>query len=116
MPRSKAGVKRGGPDLEKLRSAIKLIKEKRMTLHGAAKHTGVARSTIRRHMNKILETGDENYSLRDNNSTHKVFNHEEELMLLEYIKEASILQYGLTLQNVRKLAYTFASENKKNAL
>lgn len=114
MPRSKTGVKRDPPDPEKLKSAIQLIKEKKLTLYSAAKHTGLARSTIRRYMQNFKDTGKENYNLVQNCSTKKVFNREEENMLVEYIKDAATLQYGLTLRTVRELAYQFAASNNKS--
>lgn len=114
MPRSKTGIKRNRPDPEKLRSAIKLIKEKRLSMYSAAKHTGMSRSTIRRYMNNFQVTGSENYNaVHEHCSTKKVFNREEENMLVDYIKEAATLQYGLTLRNVRELAYQFAVSNNK---
>lgn len=50
MPRNKTEVKRDRPDPKKLRTAIQLIQEKRLTLCSAAKHTWLARSPIRRYM------------------------------------------------------------------
>ncbi|KAJ8927305.1 hypothetical protein NQ314_020255 [Rhamnusium bicolor] len=44
----------------------------------------------------------------------KVFNETEESELVNYIKMAAKMHYGLNLANVKKLAYEYAITNKKN--
>lgn len=50
--------------------------------------------------------------LRENLAVEKVFNEEQNKMLVEYIKDAANLQFGLTLKDVKVLAYQFAKANK----
>lgn len=114
MPRSKEKKKRAIIDVDNLTNAIKMIKEKKFTTFGASKHFGLPRTTLRRHLNHCMETGNDVSKLHENLAVNQVFNCEEERNLVDYIKDAAHLQFGLTLKNVKTLAYQFAKVNGKN--
>lgn len=111
MPRSKNDVHRISTDKNKLNDAISLIKEKKFTVYGAAKHFGLPKTTLKRHYNHCIETGQDVSDLHNHLSVNRVFTDKEEHLLVDYIKEAAVLKYGLTLKDVKKLAYNFAKTN-----
>lgn len=113
MPRSKSGVKRDLIDKEKLELALQHVKDKKLTLYAAAKHFGLSKTSLIRHYSRFNLQGLEKYSYAVNYATKKVFNEDEEKLLVNYIIEAANLQYGLTLHNVCGLAYQFAKANNK---
>lgn len=100
MPRSKNNTKRTPIAKTAFSSAIKLVKEKKISLRGAAKHFNLSRSTLKRHYEHFLKTGKDASDLHDNLAVKKVFTGDEELLLVDYIQEAAKLQYGLTLKDV----------------
>lgn len=113
MPRSKNKRKRTPVDVDKLTNAIKLIKEKKITSFGASTHFGIPRTTLRRHLKHCMETGENVSNLHENLAVKKVFDREDERSLVDYIKDAAHLQFGLTLKDVKILAYQFAKVNGK---
>lgn len=56
----------------------------------------------------------ENINFTPSNEHLKVFSNEEELQLADYLKQASNMHYGLSINETRKLAYEFAVKNGKN--
>lgn len=97
MPRSKRNVKRAVFDMTKMEKAVKLLKEK-FTLHGAAKHFGIPRASLRRCYNCNMTEDSLVKYIRKNLAIKKVFNDEQKRLLVAYIKEAAMLQFGLTLK------------------
>lgn len=112
MPRSKEKKRLVRHDKEALSSAIKLIKEKKFSLFGAARHFNIPRTTLRRYYECCNKEDMTLVDLHKNLSVKQVFTEEQEKMLLNYIKDAALLQYGLTLRDVKVLAYQFATANK----
>lgn len=113
MPRSKEKKKRTPINMNYLTNAIKMIKEKKISTFAAAKHFGLPRTTLRRHLKHCLETGKDVSKLHENLAVNQVFDHTEEHNLVDYIKDAAHLQFGLTLKDVKILAYQFAKANGK---
>ena len=71
MPRSKIKIKRSPIAKTALSSAIKLVKEKKFSLRGAAKHFNLSRSTLKRHYEHCLKTGKDASDLHDNIAVKK---------------------------------------------
>lgn len=113
MPRSKEKKTRKLINVNDLANAIKMIKAKKFTTFGAAKHFGLPRTTLRRHLNHCLEIGNDVSKLHENLAVNQVFDRTEEQSLVDYIKDAAHLQFGLTLKDVKVLAYQFAKANGK---
>ena len=65
MPRSKDGKKREPVDSNALKHALQAINpddpEKKMSYREAARVFNVSRSTLKRHLNKFLECGDDDF-------------------------------------------------------
>lgn len=113
MPRSKEKKKRTPINVDDLTNAIKMIKEKKFSTFGASKHFGLPRTTLRRHLKHCLEIGNDVSKLHENLAVNQVFDRTEEHSLVDYIKDAAHLQFGLTLKDVKILAYQFAKANGK---
>ncbi|KAL4711423.1 hypothetical protein ACJJTC_016177 [Scirpophaga incertulas] len=112
MPRSKQNKKRAPLDTDKIENAIRLLKEKKLTLHGASKHFQITRTSLRRYHSYALKEGISVAEIRINRAVKRVFDDEQERMLANYIKDAALLQFGLTLKEVKKLEYQFAKVNQ----
>lgn len=113
MPRSEEKKKRAPINVDNLSNAIKMIKEKKFTTFGTSKHFGLPRTTLRRHLKHCMETGNDVSKLHENLAVNQVFDRKEERSLVNYIKDAARLQFGLTLKDVKTLAYQFAKVNGK---
>ncbi|XP_047134205.1 uncharacterized protein LOC105850413 isoform X1 [Hydra vulgaris] len=113
MPRSKELKKRTPINVNDLTNAIKMIKDKKFTTFGASKHFGLPRTTLRRHLKHCLEIGKDVSKLHENLAVNQVFDLTAEQSLVDYIKDAAHLQFGLTLKDVKILAYQFAKVNGK---
>lgn len=112
MPRSKLKIKRPVPDLSMIEDAVSLIKDKKISINGASKQFRIPRTTLRRYYRIALIEGTSVQEIREHLAVKRVFNEEQNKLLVEYIKDAAILQFGLTLKDVRSLAYRFAKANK----
>ena len=113
MPRSKFGIKRPGPNKDALEAAAKEVLENKMSFRAAASQYNVSRSTLMRHIKEYRNSGKNKFEYRTNYETQRVFTKEEELLLVQYLKQAARLHYGLSLIEVRKLAYQYAKQNLK---
>lgn len=107
MPRSKTGFKRTPIRKENIERALQMIVDSELSIYRASKDFGIAETTLRRHRNEYLESGLDKYCFTKNNDVKLAFT-EEEKFLVDYIWKAADLQYGLTLRDVRVLAYQFA--------
>lgn len=113
MPRSKRGVKRKEISKSNIEKALELVLKNEITLYKAAKDFSIPKSSLIRYKQKFLASGLEKFKHKTMSEIKTVFTLEEENMLVNYILKAADLQYGLTLKDVRVLAYQFAKENKK---
>nr|CAI5826562.1 unnamed protein product [Callosobruchus analis] len=112
MQRSKQNIKRPVLDTKIMENAVNLVKAKKFTLHGASVHFRISRTTLRRYYRHMMKEGTAVQDLHENLAVKKVFNEEQEKMLVVYIKDAANLQFGLTLKDVKVLAYQFAKANQ----
>lgn len=98
---------------EDLDRAVEAVTKHGKTAYGAVKEFNVDKVTLLRHVKKYMASGLTNFQYKQNNYTNEVFTDAEEMLLVDYILKASHLNYGLTLKNVRELAYQFAKQNSK---
>lgn len=74
--------------------------------------------TLHRYVTKLKATGEDSSQVSNIQLTHvgyiksrQILNDTEEIALVEYVKKAADIYYGLTPREVRKLAYQFAIKN-----
>ncbi|KAK9878357.1 hypothetical protein WA026_021667 [Henosepilachna vigintioctopunctata] len=82
-----------------------------MSIRGAAKHLKLSSCTLKRHYEQFLKTGHVVSYLPKNLAVKKVITHGEELLLV--LLEAAKSQSGLTLKDVKRLAFAFAKNNNE---
>lgn len=108
MPRSTTGVKRKPVDKDNIDKAVEMVMTKSMSTYSAAKHFNISRTTLQRQVKQFVQSGKPTFSYRPNNNVKQVFSEQEERLLLEYIKKAGQSYFGVTLHEIRQLAYQFA--------
>lgn len=113
MGRSKTGVKRKKIETENITTAAECVLQNRLSLREAAKTYNVSRSSLSRHLLAHRRSGADHFVYRASNAVKQVFSLDEEKLLLEYLITAAKWNYGLTVTEVRKLAYEYAKENSK---
>ncbi|CAG9576980.1 unnamed protein product [Danaus chrysippus] len=111
MPRSNQNKKTAPLDTDKIENAIRLLKERKLTFHGASKHFQIPRTCLRRYHSYALKEGISVAEI-SKNLVKRVFDDKQELMLANYIKDPAALQFFLTLKEVKKLAYQVAKVNQ----
>lgn len=103
-------------DEESMSLAIKDVLEGKLSYRKAADKYGIKVSTLESRVKKIKENADDDASTsrtyQSKFTSYQVFSTEEETQLNEYIKKCSNMHYGLTLLQVRKLAYDYAKALK----
>ncbi|XP_072398037.1 uncharacterized protein [Diabrotica undecimpunctata] len=114
MGRSATGKKRVKPDAEALEAAANEILAHSRPLREIANLYGVSKSTLGRHIQKHKVSMKATFKYEANNSTRKVFSTEQENELLTYIIKAAQWNYGVTVEEMRKLAYQYAKLNNVN--
>lgn len=108
MPRSKTGNKRQKPDPGNLERAAEAVKNGDLSQRKACKEYNVSRATLQR----FLAHG-ENYGSFKKCAVNQIFSNEEEQCLARYLKTSAKMHYGLHRNQLRILAYEFATANKK---
>ncbi|KAF6213968.1 hypothetical protein GE061_011697 [Apolygus lucorum] len=116
MPRSAEGV-RGKPiDAEDMKRA--LVVDENWSVQGAAIEAEVSKSAPHWHLQKFAATRDhdkesssDNFIFRAGMDVRKVFDSEKELALKQYIIHAAKIYHGLTIKEIKTLAYRFAKSN-----
>ncbi|KAJ8879727.1 hypothetical protein PR048_020335 [Dryococelus australis] len=96
-----------------LKRAVEKVLKEGASIRQVAKEAGIPRSTIKRYVIKATEFGTNNVNSRPCSEHLKIFSHDEEKLLPNYIKHACLIYYGLSTQSARKLAYEFATANGK---
>lgn len=114
MPRSTGGVKRPAVDVQSLKEAIEDVHVRKLSIGVAAKNHGISKTTLLRHLKAHTSSGDKDFQYKSNINVKQIFTEEEEVSLVNYLKVASRLHYGLTKRDTRILAYQFARENKQS--
>ncbi|CAI6368113.1 unnamed protein product [Macrosiphum euphorbiae] len=115
MPRSRVRVsKRQNWDSENMRKAVKEVIEKRMTFRNACIEFNVPKSTLERKIKqKNLDPSYDTGNKVALGPISKVFSTAEETELVSYIQLMEGRLFGLTLIDLRKIAYQLAIKNNK---
>lgn len=100
-------------DEDAMASAISEVLKANLSIRQSAEKYDIKLSTLQTRINKILKTKSaepttSNRSFDSKYTANQVFTKEEEDMLNEYIRICSKRHYGLTLEQIRKLAYQLA--------
>lgn len=95
---------RGLFDDKKLEKARELLNQG-MSKRKIAETMGVPESTIRRHLKSGI-------AAHSRGRFHKTFTEEQEEMLAQHIRKLDLLFYGLTVKQIKSLAFEFAHQNK----
>lgn len=98
-------------DEEAMSSAIKDVIEGRLSFRKAAEKYNIKSSTLQSRVIKMRKQADCKKQLRSFGSKYtscQVFSTEEESHLNKYVSKCSKMHYGLTILQVRKLAYEYA--------
>jgi hypothetical protein len=87
-----------------------------MSFRIAATVYNVSKTTLNRHVSTFKKSEQLNFNFKyvSKIQSRKIFTDVEERKLVDYILQASKYHYGLTINDVRSLAYEYASANKKN--
>lgn len=115
MPRSKTGQKRKKQDSADMLQAAELVLKSGWSVRQAALELKVAKSTLAMHIkqHKLSGRSNEEFSYNPKNDVKRIFRNEEEEMLKNYLKQASMMHYGLTRKQFRCLVFDFAQTNNK---
>ncbi|CAG4987111.1 unnamed protein product [Parnassius apollo] len=113
MPRSKDKVIRPKPSEQNVKSAIKMVIEKRLSIRKAAEEFHVSKSLIGRYVKLNKEKENVEVVYHPLNAVKRVFSDEEEEQLVEYCLKASKLHYGICKDDFLKLAFEYAVILKK---
>lgn len=112
MPRSKEGRTRKKIDPKALESAVSEILQAKLRVNEAAEKYNLSNSTVSRHYQSYLKLriNEEKPFVYDSdrNAVKKVFTYEQELKLVDYLKQSAIYHYGLTKKDTIKLAFQYA--------
>jgi len=105
----------GNVSSERMKDAVNEVIEGGKSIRSVGKMYDIKFSTLRRYVTKAKENENkESMSYAPCYNCRQIFTENEERLLHDYLIKASNIQYGLTRTQVRKLAYDFASCNKKN--
>ncbi|BFZ08869.1 hypothetical protein BsWGS_11908 [Bradybaena similaris] len=95
-------------DPELIKAAVKEVLEHKQPIRTVANKHSIDRMTLTRYVNKA-KNGDTSAKL--NYNIRQVFSDEEENILEDYLKRASLLHFGLSYKSARELAFQFADKN-----
>jgi len=104
MPRKYIKKKERTYTTEQLIEAVRLLKEKKLSFRQAEKKFSIPRGTLCDQFKKGIIT-------EPKQGAKPVFNSSQEKELENYILECSRVFYGLTIPQIRKIAYDFAAVN-----
>jgi len=98
-----------------MKTAAESVVSREKSLNSASNDFGIPKTTLFRYVMKIKQARDgEKIKFCPNYSVRRVFTDEEELLLANYITNASKLHYGLSPKSARLLAFEFAEANHKD--
>ncbi|KAL1490216.1 hypothetical protein ABEB36_012946 [Hypothenemus hampei] len=112
MPRSKTGRVRLPVQKNNLKNAVDVLL-RQYSICQAAVNNQISKTTLLRHLKINRETKENIFIYKSNVAHRRIFSNMEKDLLVDYLKTAAKLHYGLTKDEFRKLAYQFAIENKK---
>ena len=114
MPRCKDGRTRKKIDPKALESAVSEILQGKLRVNEAAEKYNLSNSTVSRHHQSYLKLriNEEKPFVYDSdrNAVKKVFTYEQQLKLVDYLKQSAIYHYGLTKKDTITLAFQYAKE------
>jgi len=121
MPRShKRITNRGFTSAAELLAAVKKVVDEGFKIRTVARESGIDRMTLTRYIKKYKgqdthgEVHGEQLGPVGYWGNRRIFTEEEEALLTEYLKKSCLMFFGLTPEEVRKLAYEFALKNNKD--
>lgn len=94
----------------KMRAAISAVRDGSMGCKKASKVFGVPRTTLKRRVNNLNVDAVEDKKVLG--SKRPVFNNEQEQELVNYALKMESMFYGLTVKDVRQLAFQLAERNQ----
>jgi hypothetical protein len=113
MPRSKEGKKREKPIIAEVMAAADKVLKDGIPVRQAAREAGVSRTTLQRYL--AYQSGkDDPTKYFKECAVWTVFTKEEEGALVQYLLQCSKMHYGLTRNEVKKLAFEYAKLNGKS--
>lgn len=74
----------------------------------------MSKTTLIRQVYKFINSGEQSFHYHHNRDKKRVFNDTEERQLVEYMETAANLYYGLSIKDIKVLAYEFSKENNKH--
>lgn len=108
-------TKRDEIEMERnIQAAILLYKEGSMGYRDAAKQFGIKHTTLFYRIKKlknvegIIQNSVDDNRFNSKYTVNQIFSKEQEEMLVKYILRCSQINYGMTLVQIRKLAYDYA--------
>lgn len=113
MPRSKLNKKRVHHEKMDVEMAVQEVLQGKLSIRAAGKQYGFAKSALARHIKTFKDSNSETFSYSSNYDVNKVFSEEEETSLILYVQTAARMHYGLTLKQLKQLAYEYAKANGK---
>ncbi|KAF2896850.1 hypothetical protein ILUMI_09326 [Ignelater luminosus] len=96
---------------DQLLLAVKQVSEEHKSARYVAKVTGIPRATLNRYVVKVAEFGLENVNFNPGSDRLKIFTMEQEIWLVNYIKHACLIHFGLSTKASRRLDFEFANAN-----
>lgn len=117
MPRNPDGIKRSKPNADNVTAAAEAVLKDGVPVRTAARQFGVSRTTLQRHIDFCRKTNSDNTELNcayfNRCAVWTVFSKDEENALVQYLVIACNMHYGLSKQQVKKLAFQYAKANEK---
>jgi tyrosyl-tRNA synthetase len=111
MHRSKTGKRREKIVNDSIENAVAAVASKVMSMRQACAVFFCEIGTLHRHVHVHKLSQKVKFEYKVNNAVKQVFSTELE-HLLEYIKNADRMHYGMSKMDVRKLAHQYARANK----
>ena len=110
MPRSKLMKRRPTPDKALMEAAVRDVLQNSMSLRNVGDKYGISKSAICRSV-AIAKKAFGSFSYEPKFATKLIFSPAQEADLVQYVRKAAQLHYGLTQFNIRKLAFQYAKAN-----
>lgn len=97
-------------DEKAVQKAIKQIKEDKISVRRAAFNNGIHYNTLQYRLKKLESNTPPRDPKQSKYSVWQVFSPDQEIELVSYILKCSKLHFGLTLKQVRSLAFEYAKK------
>ncbi|XP_072392527.1 uncharacterized protein [Diabrotica undecimpunctata] len=95
MSRSKEMKRRPGPLKVNVENAVREVLNSSLSIRAAASQFGIAKSALARHIKNFKTSGQNNFIYSPNYKVKQVFIEAEETELVNYLKTAARMHYGL---------------------